>query len=176
MFKIVDDFNFSWQKDPLCEGTPYPKVFHEFKKTLGNFRKLKYGKAPTNGIEVLTEFEKEAVLQDYGFSLLQEHGPIFNGVVVRDNFENCIFSSAKSIDLILENTTESERFFIVDGTFRITPKGVWKQVLILHINFGFKVSKFTMKYFVKEKHYEISLLVFILVFSIGNHPHVKTNH
>lgn len=133
---------FRWQKDPLCEGTPYPKVFDEFKKTLGNCRKQRFGKSPTNGVEVLAEFEKQSVSEAYGFSLLQDHGQFFNDVVIEDNFENCIFSSSKSIDLILQNTTEAERFFIVDGTFRITPKGVWQQVLILHINFGIKVRIF----------------------------------
>lgn len=133
-------FDFRWQKDPLCEKTPYPKVFDEFKKTLQNCRKQRYGKSPINGTEILVEFEKQSVLDNYGFSLLQDHGSFFNDVVISDNFENCIFSSAKSIELILQNTTEAERFFIVDGTFRITPKGVWQQVLILHINFGIKVS------------------------------------
>lgn len=124
----------------MCNGTEYPKVFDEFKKTLSNIRKLKYGKSPTNGNEVLLEFQKENVRNNYGFSLLQDHGPFFNDVIITDRFENCIFSSAKSIALILENTVESERFFILDGTFSITAKGVWQQTLILHINFGIKVS------------------------------------
>lgn len=132
---------FRWQNDPLCEGTPYPKVFREFKKTLGNYRKQKYGKAPTNGEEVLREFEKDAVRTDYGYSVLFEKGPLFNDVVIEDNFEYCVFSSWKSIALVLEYLPELMRFFILDATFRITPKGVWQQVLILHINFGMKVSK-----------------------------------
>lgn len=107
---------------------------------------MKYGKSPTNGQEeeVLLEFQKENVRQDYGFSLLQDHGLFFNDVIITDKFDNCIFSSAKSIALIMENTVESERFFILDGTFRITPKGVWQQTLILHINFGIKVSQFCL--------------------------------
>lgn len=116
-------FNFSWQKDPLCEGTPYPKVFDEFKNTLSNRRKQAYGKSPINGKEVLIEFEKESISKANAFSLLKDHveRPFFNVVVITDNYENCIFSSAKSIELIIEYTTERERFFIVDGTFRITP-------------------------------------------------------
>lgn len=135
------DFHiYSWQKDPLCKKSEYPRTFNEFKKTLTNIRSQKYGKSPTNGREVLLEFQKESVRNEYGYSLLQDHGPFFNDVIINDKFENCIFSSRKSIDLILENTLESERFFILDGTFRITAKGVWQQTLILHINFGIKVS------------------------------------
>lgn len=135
------DFHiYSWQKDPMCKGSEYPRTFDEFKKTLSNIRKKKYGKSPTNGREILLEFQKENVREEYGFSLLQDRGPFFNDVIITDRFENCIFSSSKSIALILENTLEKDRFFIVDGTFRITAKGVWQQTLILHINFGIKVS------------------------------------
>lgn len=89
---------------------------------------------------MLSEFEKQSVLEEYDFSLLYDRGPFFNDVVIRDSLENCVFSSSKSIELILQTTTEAERFFILDGTFRITPKGLWQQVLILHINFGIKVG------------------------------------
>lgn len=129
----------TWQKDPLCEGQPYPKVFDEFKKTLSNIRKTKYGQSPTNASKISAEFEKQHISESYGFSLLQDHGPFYNDVIITNNFEICFFSSSKSIELILQNTPEAERFFVLDGTFRITPKGVWQQVLILHINFGFKV-------------------------------------
>lgn len=131
---------FRWQNDPLCKGAPYPKVYDEFKKTLSNIRKAKYGKSPTNGEEILLEFENEFIQKEYGFSLLQEHGDFLNDVVITDDFEYCIFSSAKSIALVLENIPVSQRFFILDGTFRITAKGVWEQTLILHINYGLKVS------------------------------------
>lgn len=102
---------------------PYPKVFDEFRKTLSNIRKSKYGKSPKNGLEVMTEFEKPHVREQYGFSLLTDHGRFLYDVIVTDTFENCIFASSKSIELILQHTIETERFFILDGTFRITPDG-----------------------------------------------------
>lgn len=124
----------------MCNG-PYPKVFDEVKKTISNFRKNRFGKNPLNGAEVLAAFEREQVMNDYGFSLLQDHGRFFDNVVITDEFETVIFKSAKSIALILENVPESERFFTLDATFRITPKGVWQQVLILHANYGKKVRQ-----------------------------------
>lgn len=138
--KIFKTFIYRWQSDALCGEMPYPKVFDEFRKTLSNIRKFKYGKSPTNGLEVLSEFEKPHVSEQYGVSLLAEHGPFFYDVIITDNFENCIFASSKSIELVLHNTNEVERFFVLDGTFRITPNGIWQQVLILHISFGHKVS------------------------------------
>lgn len=106
------------------EQSRFCQIRHEFKKTLSNCRTQRYGKAPTNGNEVSAEFEKQHVSDAYAFSLLQDRGPFFNDVDIKDTFENCIFSSSKSIQLILENTKEDERFFIIDGTFRITPNGV----------------------------------------------------
>lgn len=131
---------FRWQKDSLCNG-PYPKTFDEFRKTLCSIRKTRYGKVPTNGREILAEFKKENVLKDYGFSILKDHGKLLNDVIITEKFENCIFSSEKSISLIKENVPEEKRFFILDGTFYITPKGVWQQVLILYAIFGLKVVK-----------------------------------
>lgn len=111
------------------------------KKTLQNIRKTKYGKAPINGREILSAFQNENTLNQLGFSLLKDRGPLFNDVVITKHFENCIFSSAETINLVLKNIPESERFFILDATFRITPKGEWQQVLILHVNFGIKVRQ-----------------------------------
>lgn len=96
---------------------------------------------PTYGREILAEFKKENVLKDYGFSILKDHGKLLNDVIITEKFENCIFSSEKSISLIKENVPEEKRFFILDGTFYITPKGVWQQVLILYAIFGLKVVK-----------------------------------
>lgn len=140
-FFLLTNQNNRWQNDALCDGAPYPKVFDEFKKTLGNYRRKKYGKAPENGREVLAEFEKESVRIDFAYSLLKDRGQFFNDAIISDRFEYCVFSSAKSISLILENTVESERFFTLDATFYITPYGVWEQTLILQINFGSKVSE-----------------------------------
>lgn len=103
---------------------------------------MKYGKAPTNGEEIRIEFEKPEILNDLGMSKHREHGPFFNQLQINDHFTNCIFSSAKAISLVLENVDENDRFFLMDGTFRITPRGIFQQVLILHIQFGIKVIKF----------------------------------
>lgn len=127
-----------WQTDPLCDGN-YPQNFDEVKKTLENRRKLKYGKAPTSGEEIRAEFQKPDVLKDLGMSKHRENGPFFNHLQIDANFTNCIFSSAKAISLVMENIDEKDRFFLMDGTFRITPRGIFQQVLILHIQFGIKV-------------------------------------
>lgn len=127
-----------WQTDPLCDGN-YPQNFDEVKKTLENCRRAKYGKAPTTGEEIFKEFQKPDVLSDLGISKHRERGQFFNELQINERFTNCIFSSAKAISLVLENVKEEDRFFLMDGTFRITPRGIFEQVLILHIQFGIKV-------------------------------------
>lgn len=152
--------NFSWRNDPLCKG-PYPKVYAEFKKTLSNLRAQKFGNAPTNGTEVLEQIEINS-LSGFQYALPEDEeeelGKLFYDVQITDKFDNCIFASSKSLSLIKENTNEKDRFFVLDGTFRITPKGVWQQVLILHINFGLKVRIFV-------KLIKISYNTILLTFS-----------
>lgn len=128
-----------WQNDPHCNGMAFPKNFSEVKRTLQDCRKKKYGKAPTNCREILAEFQKPDIFEQLGLSRHHQRGIFFNTVQITDSYENCIFSSSKSISLILENTKEEDRFFLLDGTFRVTPRGNFQQVLILHFQFGIKV-------------------------------------
>lgn len=127
----------SWQNDPLCDG-PFPKTFDEVKRTLENCRKQKYGKAPTNCEEILREFQRQEIFTSLGHSLHKDRGVLFNTVQKGSTFENCIFSSAKSIALIKDNVDTKDRFFAMDATFRVTPRGKFKQLLIIHARFGKK--------------------------------------
>lgn len=105
-----------------------------------NCGRKKYGKAPTDGNEIRKEFEKPEIFELLGRSLHHERGDFFNVMQIKKDHENCILSSAKSISLILENVREEDRFFLLDGTFRVTPRGHFQQVLILHFQFGIKVN------------------------------------
>lgn len=100
-------------------------------------RKTRYGKSPTTPKEIETEFAKEEIYNDLGQSLAG--GAIYNGIQIEDNFSNCIFSSPHSILLAKESLEPHERFFLMDGTFRVTPRGEFQQVLIIYIKYGIKV-------------------------------------
>lgn len=130
---------FRWQKDPLCDGMNYPKNFSEVQRTLQDYNKIKYGKSPTTGEEIQLEFSKPHVFEELGKSKHHERGIFFNTMQIANGYQNCIFSSAKSIALIKYFTNEENRFFLMDGTFRSTPRGIFQQVLILHFQFGIKV-------------------------------------
>lgn len=111
----------------------FPKAFSEVKRTLENCREQKYGKAPTNCEEIQREFEKNNIFEELGRSKNRDRGIFFNTVQIGDTFENCIFSSPKSIALINRNIPNpKERFFLMDATFRVTPRSNFSQLLIIH--------------------------------------------
>lgn len=110
-------------------------------KSLKNLRKAKYETSPNSIEEIRNAFDNPNTLQDLGTSLHRERGLLFNYAHEEKDFSYCILSSPKSIELIKDNLEANERFFLIDGTFRITPmSSTFKQVLIIHAQFGIKVS------------------------------------
>lgn len=127
---------------------PFPDDFSKVEKTLRDIRKQKYDCSPKNLLEIKTAFENPVILRDLGTSLHRDHRPLFNTVHEEPDFGFCIFSSPKSINLIEENLLDlNERFFLIDGTFKITPMcNVFTQVLIIHAQFGIKVRSKHMRF------------------------------
>lgn len=133
-------FEFRWNSDINCNG-PFPIQYSTIKRTLTDLRKKKYDKSPNSCAEIKKAFENPVVLKDLGTSLYRGHDKLFNYVYDGKDFSYCVFISPKSIELIMRNLEAIERFYSMDGTFRITPMcNVFKQVLIIHAQFGIKVS------------------------------------
>lgn len=147
LYYVCYAISHRWQNDSKCTSA-YPQDFDNIEKTLRNYRKTKYGKSPTTAEEIQMEFEKPEVFEDLGRSKFREHGILFNEIDIQENFTNCTFSSAKSIQLVKDNLEPQERFFIMDGTFRIAPHGIFQQVLIIHVVYVLKVSML-QKFFVR---------------------------
>lgn len=103
------------------------------------YRKKKYGKSPTTAEEIQKEMSKPKIFDDLGLSLHREKGVLYDTIDIQPDYVNCFFSSKKSIELIKENVEEKDRFFLMDGTFKITPKGFFQQVLIIYVQFGIRV-------------------------------------
>lgn len=125
-----------WHKDNRCDG-PFPKNFENFEKTLRDLQRCRFG---TDSVEGVKEaHEKPSIMEGLERSFYGERGPLFNEIRIHKEYSNCIFSSPHSIKLIKKYMDVHERFFLMDGTFRITPKGVFKQVLVIYVRFGIKV-------------------------------------
>lgn len=138
MYLIVQ---FRWNDDPLCDG-PFPIDFKRIAKTLTNWKKEKYVTSPKNCEEIKKAFENPATLRDLGTSLHKDHGLIFNHIHEQEEFSYCVLSSPKSIQIMNDDLDKDERFYLIDGTFYITPMcSVFKQSLIIHGQFGLKVSE-----------------------------------
>lgn len=115
--------------------------FSTVEKTLRTYRQKKYRTSPRTCAEIIESFKDPTILSDIGSSLHREHYQIYNHVHEEKDFSYCVLSSKKSIDLIKKNTEVNERVFLIDGTFRITPmSNVFKQVVIIHAQFGIKVK------------------------------------
>lgn len=136
-------FLFSWNQDPKCNG-PFPIAFATIEKSLKMLRKSKYQSSPKTIEDIRIAFENREIIDDIGTSLHREHGKIFNLVHEDKDYSYCVFSSPKSIQLFVDEVDDDEHFLLIDGTFRITPMcDIFKQVLIIHAQFGLKVCKFS---------------------------------
>lgn len=127
-----------WTQDGKCVG-PFPKNFEKYERTLRDLRKTKFGPSPNTPEEIMKEFQRPEIINVLGKSLYLDSGPIFNGIQIEAGYSNCIFSSPHSISLMKNNLETNQRFFLMDATFRITPRGTFQQVLIIHVKYGIKV-------------------------------------
>lgn len=126
--------------------------FKKIAKTLTNWRKQKYATSPKTCEDIRKAFENPVTLKDLGTSLHKEHGLIFNYLHEEKDYSYCVLSSPKSIELMNDQLEEGDRFYLIDGTFRITPMySVFKQVLIIYGQFGQKVRK--KIFFIYKWHY-----------------------
>lgn len=158
LFHNADQFpylSFRWDADQNCIGH-HLKPYESYNRTLRDARKKHLGKSPTSPEEIRTEFAKLSIMDRLGTSLHHEKGVLYNGIQIEEDYCNCFFSSPKSIKLVKEHLDPSERFFVMDATFRVTPQSTFEQVLIIHIRFGIKVRTharyvITMKLFFTQK-------------------------
>lgn len=106
-----------------------------------NYRNEKFRKAPTNCSEIASVFEDELMRSTFCHSFHKERYCLYDTTFSSKEFSYCIYSSKKSIDLILNaQKEEEERFLVMDATFSITPNRMFYQVLILYVRYFEKVK------------------------------------
>lgn len=79
-------------------------------------------------------------MNDIGKSLYGAKDVLYNGIVIEEEFCNCFFSSKHSIELVKANIPEQQRFLVMDGTFRSSPRIGFQQNLIIYTEYGIKVE------------------------------------
>lgn len=157
-----------WNRDLKCSG-PFPNNFEKYERTLRDLRNTRFGKSPSTPHELAEEFSKPEILSSLGTSLYAGSGRIFNGIQIETGYSNTVFSSPHSISLVKKHLTQqNERFYLMDATFSITPRGVFQQVLIIHIKYGIKVRSIFAYVIIYLFTYDIKLLIFFFFITNDN--------
>lgn len=94
-------------------------------------------KNPTNADEIKKAYENAYVKTHYGLTIralpdIEKQSMFFKTAQECSEYAYCIFSSDEIVKEIKENTDPNQRKLFTDGTFKICPKGIFNQVLILY--------------------------------------------
>lgn len=125
--------------------------------------------------QILEAFAKDYVRLTYGYTYRPngaETSTFFKHA--HDNGDGtgfCVFSSDEIVKLIEANVTVPERKLYSNATFKITPVGCFKQVLVMHCNLMGHVSH-TIIVFVVNYFNHLSILICPTISKFLNHCNV----
>lgn len=112
-----------------------------------NIRNEKFRKAPTHCSQIEDCLKDKLMSSSFCHSFHKERYRLYDTTFTSEDFGYCIFSSKKSINLILDaQKEEKERFLMMDATFSITPNRMFYQVLIIYASYFEKVEQNIINY------------------------------
>lgn len=93
-------------------------------------------RSPSTPNEIVESFNLERIWNEYGITK-HEDNPchFFKACIQEDGFSYCIFFSETIASIITEHILPQQRKYMIDGTFKIVPMGVYKQLLIIHVDY-----------------------------------------
>lgn len=141
--KVSIPFSFSSQDE--AKNISFPRI----QRGLQNIVSKHLITSPKYAVQIIESFNLENVWSEFGLTK-DEANPMhfFTACIIEENYTFCLFSSQKSINLVKENIQPSQRKYLMDATFKIVPKGCFKQLLIIYIEYFEEVSSFyTIKLF-----------------------------
>lgn len=103
----------------------------KYERTLQLIRDKSIPKNPTNCQEITDAFRDEEIMKTIGRSKTLGNSVFFDGVVERETYSFCVFSSKSAVSLIQQHIEPQRRNFMVDGTFAVCPVGPFTQLLII---------------------------------------------
>lgn len=106
---------------------------------LNRMKNKGYPKKPQTSQDMATVLSKPDIREAYGRTLDGKR-PFYIDSVVRPSFSFHLFASLAVISFIKDYIKVGERFYSMDGTFQVVPKGL-SQLLIISIQFKSKVSE-----------------------------------
>lgn len=118
------------------EGGQYVS-YAKVNRHLSTLRSKRHPKSPRTLEEVIELFTKPAISAMYGHT--GSDVPFYRGTVNTPSYGFSLFASESVVRLL----AETERNFFADGTFRIVPKGCFRQLYIIHVEYKGHVSTFS---------------------------------
>lgn len=97
---------------------------------------------PTTINELIDLYSKDDVIENFGYSLHErDERYVFNDTILNggNNGSYCIFSSKRNIELMNEHIPIERRHILMDATFKVVPRGPFKQLLIIYVAYLKKV-------------------------------------
>lgn len=114
-------------------------TYEKLQRNLRRLRNNKYPKTPRCPQDIIEAFEKQEIMNDYGFNLRKTKLFYLDTVNVKAKAYFTIFVSYEAVDLIKKYMPEN-RNYLLDGTFKVAPIGGFYQLLIIHIQCNYDVS------------------------------------
>lgn len=93
-----------------------------------------FPKSPQSYEEIIGAFDREEVMQAFGLTMHDTPTKFFKTVQKRNQDVFCVFASDIVINIIKEQISVDRRHILMDATFKICPKGIFKQLLIIYIS------------------------------------------
>lgn len=108
------------------------------KRNLGRILNPNRPKMPTTSKEISDAFQNEAIYNEYGRNERKTE-PFYIGTVDKSSYSFTMFASMDVVKMI-EEYIPTDRRYLMDGTFDVTPIGCYSQLLIIYIEFKNDVS------------------------------------
>lgn len=111
----------------------------KLERQLNRMKNKHYPNKPKTSKDMAAELKKPDVREVYGKTLDKKRSFYIDSVVC-PNFSFHLFASLAVISFIKDHIKVGERFYSMDGTFQVVPKGL-SQLLVISIQFKSKVSE-----------------------------------
>lgn len=132
-------------------------AFKKASKAMYVARQKAFPKSPKNVDEIIEAFTNNEYIRT-NFGLTKRGGgdddepeknpktAFFKGAIESKEYSACFFASDDIIEAIKNTSVNSERLLYADATFKITPIGIFKQVLVLFADIYTYVIEISIKF------------------------------
>lgn len=115
----------------------------KMKRHMDRVKNAKHPMSPTTFGKLKELFEKEDILESYGYNLKATER-LYIDTFVADNFAFSLFASFSIMKIITEHIDPISRKYLIDGTFKCVPR-LFYQLLIISIEYKNDVSFYRLE-------------------------------